>query len=253
MYNSKLVASLKSNGKILREFADTVYIPYNSEYSILLKNLNTVRALVNVYVDGTDVTPNGLVIMAGQEVDLQRSLVNGNLQEGNRFKFIERTSSVENHRGIGLEDGLIRIVFRFEKIAQYNPNMLFGNYYTTDTYSRTLLADTRTVLCNAPASGITSIAHTGGAEMSATSAQANNVGITVPGSVSNQSFQTAQWFATEETPHTIILKVLGETPSNRPVTAPVTVKSRPTCITCGRKNKANSKFCSECGTGLEIV
>ena len=60
MYQSKLVASLKANGKVLREFKDKVYVPFASEYSILLKNLNTVRAEVHVYIDGEDQTPDGL-------------------------------------------------------------------------------------------------------------------------------------------------------------------------------------------------
>ena len=58
MYNQKLVASLKANGKILREFKDTVYIPFGSEYSFLIKNLNTTRALVNIFIDGEDVILN---------------------------------------------------------------------------------------------------------------------------------------------------------------------------------------------------
>jgi hypothetical protein len=116
MYESKLVASLKANGKILREFKDTVYIPFGSEYSFLLKNLNTTRALVNVFIDGEDMTPGGLVLNAGQEVDLERSIKGNNLTEGNRFKFIERTSAIENGpRGVKLEDGLVRIEFQFEK------------------------------------------------------------------------------------------------------------------------------------------
>jgi hypothetical protein len=53
MYSNKLVASIKSNGKILREFNDKVYVPFGTEYSILIKNLNTVRASVNIFVDGT--------------------------------------------------------------------------------------------------------------------------------------------------------------------------------------------------------
>jgi hypothetical protein len=87
MYANKLVASLKANGKILREFKDTVYIPFGSEYSFLLKNLNTKRALVNVFIDGEDMTPGGLVINAGQEIDLERSIKNGNLKEGNKYLF----------------------------------------------------------------------------------------------------------------------------------------------------------------------
>ena len=88
MYNQKLVASIKANRKILREFKDTVYVPFASEYSILLKNLNTVRAVVNVYIDGENQTPSGLVLNAGQEIDFERSLKNGSLTEGNKFKFI---------------------------------------------------------------------------------------------------------------------------------------------------------------------
>ena len=57
MYNQKLVASIKANGKILREFKDQVYVPFSSEYSVLLKNINTVRAIVNVFIDGTNVVP----------------------------------------------------------------------------------------------------------------------------------------------------------------------------------------------------
>ena len=115
MYNQKLVASIKVKGKILREFKDTVYIPFGSEYSILLKNLNTVRAVVNVFIDGENAVPGGLVIDPGRSVDLERWIKNGNLTEGNRFKFIERTAAVEEGpRGIKEEDGLIRVEYQFE-------------------------------------------------------------------------------------------------------------------------------------------
>jgi rRNA maturation endonuclease Nob1 len=52
--------------------------------------------------------------------------------------------------------------------------------------------------------------------------------------------------------HTIVLKLLGETPDNKPVSKPVTVKAKPKCTTCGKMNKAHAKFCVECGTALEI-
>lgn len=115
MYSNKMVASLKANGKILREFKDTVYVPFGQEYSFLLKNLHTQRAVVNIFIDGENVVESGLVINAGQEVNLERYIKNGNLTEGNRFKFIERTAAIEDGpRGIKLEDGLIRIEFQYE-------------------------------------------------------------------------------------------------------------------------------------------
>ena len=130
MYGNQLAAAIKVNGKVLREFKDTVYIPFNQEYSILVKNLNTQRAVVNIYIDGDNVVPGGLVLNSGQEVDLERSIKNGNLNEGNRFKFIERTDKIENHRGIKLEDGIVRIEYQFEQYyarPSINWNTEYGN------------------------------------------------------------------------------------------------------------------------------
>ena len=80
----------------------------------------------------------------------------------------------------------------------------------------------------------------------------NDVGITVPGSKSEQKFSTVTMGAMEAAKHTIVLKLLGETPNNKPVLEPVTVKAKPKCVTCGTQNKAHAKFCSKCGTALEI-
>ena len=83
-------------------------------------------------------------------------------------------------------------------------------------------------------------------------APANDVGITVPGSKSTQKFTETTMNALEAEKHTIVIKLLGETPDNKPVVKPVTVKAKPKCVTCGHNNKATAKFCSECGTALEI-
>jgi len=273
MYNSKLVASIKANGKVLREFKDTVYIPFGSEYSILLKNLNTVRALINIYIDGDNVVPGGLVLNAGQEVDLQRAIRNGNLSEGNRFKFIERTSNIEDHRGIKLEDGLIRVEYQFEKVYPKQPNLTWTqtpaqpyNGYPTWTVNNSVLrgsaADATpsymhgTVTCSDMSYAATNMAV--GATLSASAATSLNTapqsetGITVPGSKSDQKFVTASWFATETEKHNIILKLLGETEDNKAIREPITVKHKQKCNTCGHTNKATAKYCGECGTALEI-
>ena len=258
MYESKLVASLKANGKILREHKDTVYIPFGSEYSFLIKNLNTKRALVNIYIDGDNVVPDGLVVNAGQEINLERWIKNGNLKEGNRFKFIERTSDIEAHRGIKLEDGLVRIEFQFEL---YDMNQFFVN---NQIYGKGLTRGIGDVTYGVPqgtgsatyssVSGASWISASG-ASLNTTniSAQAaNDVGITVPGSKSTQSFTTTTMGVMEAEKHNIVLKLLGETPGNRPVLQPVTVKMKPKCVTCGTTNKATAKFCNKCGTALEI-
>ncbi|KKL69186.1 hypothetical protein LCGC14_2117450, partial [marine sediment metagenome] len=81
----------------------------------------------------------------------------------------------------------------------------------------------------------------------------NDAGITVPGSISNQKFVDAGWFPVETETHVVVLKILGETRDNVQVRKPVTVKAKPTCETCGRTNQATAKFCTECGTSLQIV
>ena len=244
MYESKLAAAIKVNGKVLREFKDTVYIPFASEYSILLKNLNTTRAVVNVFIDGEDMVPGGIVLNAGQECDLERSVKNGNLNEGNKFKFIERTGSVERYRGVKLEDGLVRVEFQFEQPVRpisWNTSQISGSIYPQGGILRGL---------NDVHYGTTCSVNSFSA--SATSATmdsfVNDVGITVPGSKSDQKFSATYVGALESTKHSMVFKILG----GEAVKEAVTVKHKPKCVTCGKQNKALAKFCQECGTALEI-
>jgi len=295
MYQSKLVASLKANGKILREFKDTVYIPFGSEYSFLIKNLHTQRACVNIFIDGEDVVEGGLVVNAGQEVNLERYVKNGNLTAGNKFKFIERTGAVEEHRGIKLEDGLVRIEFQYEKYTpplvttkwvpghyEYDTSLtrgLFNNPMyggmtgisnsTGDRFSVTASGASYSTNVNGQMRGVDfskgeSVKATAAAAINKVAPQSsevhdgmatcdwNDVGITVPGSKSDQRFTHITMGAMEIEKHSIVLKLLGETPDNKPVLQPVTVERKPECVTCGKKNKATAKFCAECGTALEI-
>ena len=291
MYQSKLVASLKANGKILREFKDTVYIPFGSEYSILLKNLHTARAVVNVYIDGDNMVPGGLVLDPGREVELERSIKNRNLTEGNRFKFIERTGNIEEHRGIKLEDGLVRIEFQYEQprpVVNINNNFLYyppgvrglwnDNMYggstgisgsTGDRFSVTASGASYSTNVGGVMRGVDfskgeSVKATAASAINQIAPQSNEMhdgmatcdwcdtGITVPGSKSEQRFQETTVGILETEKHNIVLRLLGDLGDNKPVIQAVTVKHKPKCVTCGKQNKANAKFCTECGTALEI-
>jgi hypothetical protein len=134
MYKNNLTAAIKVKGKVLRENKDEVSLPFGSEYTVAIRNLNSVRALVKVSVDGTDATDgNWLIIPANSSIELERFIRNSNFNSGNRFKFIERTAAVENGpRGIKAEDGLIRIEYKFEipqtVYATYNPSYTYATY-----------------------------------------------------------------------------------------------------------------------------
>ena len=289
MYNNKLAVALKANGKVLREQKDTVYVPFGTEYTIFIKNLNTVRASVTIEVDGQDATENvSLIINPKEELELTRFIKNGNLTTGNRFKFIERTVNIEQHRGVGVEDGLIRIEFEFEQERQQMVTLTnskpwwdqkigtpwYGRedkfYYVDPTYSTCDAAISKgalrsaslahgelmnSVTCNAVAFSANATSPTMGMATAACAAPQsfNDAGITVPGSVSDQKFSTVYGFIGDGVKHAIVLKLLGENPEGQVIQQPITVKAKPKCVTCGKVNKATAKFCSECGTSLTIV
>jgi len=297
MHKDKLVVVIKNGGKVLREFEDTVYVPFGTEYSIFFKNLNNVRALANITVDGKSATDGvNLVIPANGSVNLERFIKNGNLHAGNKFKFIERTAGVEKHRGVEAEDGLIRVEYRFEKVYPkweykptpwvaprskewweyqgevkckgFNPTMDTYTYNSSDAAGQNYLDGdggnmemSRSFTASASAAPVNTALNTGYATprnkiMKSAAPRkevTNDVGITAPGAVSNQSFYVADWFATETESHVIVLKLLGETEKGTIVSRPITVHAKPKCTSCGKTNKAIARFCTECGTGLELV
>jgi len=233
VYLNKFVVAVKVNGKILRETDNTVSLPFGSEYSIFVKNLDSQRALANVSVDGKEAI-SGLILPAYGGVDLERFVKDW--QTGNRFKFIERTGAVEAHRGIGAEDGLIRVEFCAERVFLVSAG------------------PARRSMSSRPIPGMNSSREVERGEVCAATADCafNDQGITVPGSQSNQRFVVGEYFPTEAHSDVLILKLRG-TVGNQPIQEPVTVSHKPKCVTCGRTNKAESKFCCQCGTALLII
>jgi len=269
MYNNKLAVAIKCAGRVLRESNELVNLPFGSEYSIFVKNLNSVRASVKVSVDGEDVGGGrSFVVNANDSVDIERFIRNGNLDEGNRLKFIERTGSVEQHRGIGVEDGLIRVEFQYEKPVPiwfnephiYRDPPPFGGDLNFDSTNGNHLKGMSRGICDSNQAFYSANIATPAAAASCdfmdnsleSSEQSNDAGITVPGSVSDQHFNEIAAFPLESETHVIVLKLLGQTENNK-VTKPVTVKTKQKCVTCGRTNKVNAKFCTNCGTALTIV
>lgn len=287
MYSNRFVCSVKVNGSILRENAGVVTLPFGAEYGLLLKNLNSRRAMVKVTVDGKDATEGmRLILPVNGSLELERYIRNGNLNSGNRFKFVERTAAVEAHRGIQENDGLIRCEFWAEREKQETVETIVRRHYI-DEYEPWYIPrppiypkrprphpwwDDGIRFTSSTRSGSRiPMGRTGGPSASSRRLSAtpkrslgpsgqtrggfrsfNDAGITVPGSVSNQQFQSASGFALETNSTVIVLQLRGEV-GGKVVAAPVTVKSKPTCSTCGKANKAGMKFCGECGTALDLV
>ena len=286
-YRTGLVACIKARGKILREQQDQVFLPFGSEYSVLIKNLKSLRVMVRVSIDGTDATDGtSLIVAPNSSIELERFIRAGNLERGNRFKFIERTGEIEEHRGVRPDDGIVRIEWWTERpqpVIHYQPRIHYydEHVYMTAGAQESLTGGMQTTSGNAfgslaqseaafaltggmqttsgnAASGGTSysrIASTGAGQNAA--ATINSLsgslppGITVPGSESHQQFWHSASFPTEDQSEVLILRLCGER-DGMVIEQPVTVKTKTACSTCGKTNEALAKFCSVCGTALEL-
>ena len=296
MYKNRFAVAIKHNGKILRETKDLVHLPFGSEFSVLVKNLNSKRAKFTLHIDGTDVLEGEEIIVNGNsEIEMKRFIRNGNMNEGNAFKFIERTAAIEDSpRGIKVDDGMVRVEFWFEQDqAEIKINDIYWNKYNYRDYypSPTIFGplwnsygtgigingasgsfgDTQYTSGNVPSGsilrGMVNQVSTQNATFSATSAStatsnqifadkgeipANDAGITVAGSKVEQKFVPVYGFKSELNSHVIIIRLAGMIGTVE-VTAPITVATKQKCGTCGKVNKATSRFCSGCGTALELL
>ena len=116
MYKNNLVTAISCEDKFLHETKDgEVFLPFQTEYSIFIKNKNTRKALISVYIDGKDVlNGNKLILNSQDSINLER-FVTEDLDKGNKFKFIKKTEAIINHRGNFPEDSLVELRFKFEK------------------------------------------------------------------------------------------------------------------------------------------
>lgn len=280
MYHNKMVVCIKHNGKILRENKDLVNLPFGSEFTVLVKNLSSRRAQFSLHIDGVDVlSGTKILVNPNSETEIKRFMNTTNSSEGNAFKFIERTESIENGpRGIRADDGIVRVEYWYEKEQPIYRDTVYRTwyerhpwkdvYYTDKFYAHDQLARDKTLIGHpqsvsstdanlrneiktAFASGVSVSAQ--GVVTASTSAESYSApGITVPGSKVKQEFSAIYGFAPEAHSDTIILRLSGYR-GEKPVEVAVTTKTKQKCITCGKVNKSTAKFCSDCGTALEII
>ena len=258
VYKKEFIAVVKCGGKILREIGDAVQIPFGSEYTLLLKNKSSRKAVVDVEIDGQDVL-NGrqLIVEPNSDVELE-GFLRDNVAR-NKFRFIQKTDKIVEHRGDRVDDGLIRVEFRYEKAVveqtitktYWEPQPCF---YPTYPYRRrrndgeywwgsdTTIGST---LFNSTTDTIKGM---GVVNCSYSANVAQDEGITVKGSEVNQSFNSGHTKELSDNSEVIILRLLG-VKGDKVVTKPLTVVDRQVCETCGTKSKG-AKFCDNCGTAL---
>ena len=275
-YKDHFVVEVKCNGKFLRVKDGAVYLPFGSEYTLLLKNLNSKKASVIVHIDGQDVLDFSSLIIDGNSQAELKGFLSGTTAR-NKFKFIHKTKEIQEHRGDKADDGIIRVEFAFEKPKpktiihdhehhhhHHDPNYWWPDTYTYNANVSKLMGDSNYSSRNSDKTPIDN-QYSMTANMSQAVARGTEVdslgvetlgtplddeGITVKGSECNQSFRYGSIGEVEQSEVIIIqLKGLGQTGTT--VEKPVTVKTKLNCPTCGTKSKSSFKFCPNCGTFLE--
>jgi hypothetical protein len=256
-YKDRFVAEIKSDGKILRIKDDTVYLPFGSEYSLLLKNLNTQRVSVKIEIDGQDVLDNQSLIINPTETTELMGFLRG-ATATNRFKFIQKTKQIQEYRGDRIDDGLVRVEFAFEKPWEpwivntikevhhyYNPPFTY-TYHQTPDWS---------YISNQSSGDMRSFP----GEVTAYNCSVDNLGIgepqqdegiTVKGQQIKQNFRYAS-IGNLEDPEVIIIRLRGAISHGVRVSEPITIQTKLTCSSCGTKSKSSAKYCHNCGTFLE--
>ena len=110
MHKNNFLVHIKCNKKLLKENSDIVQIPFDSNYSIVMKNMDSRRCIVSIQIDGKSIG-NDLVLNGNQLLNLKRFIENND--SGNKFKFVKKES--ESTKSLDIDQGFIRIEVKWEK------------------------------------------------------------------------------------------------------------------------------------------
>jgi expansin (peptidoglycan-binding protein) len=268
-----MVVNVKINDRTVEEKDGKVVIPFNSEYSLLLKNRNDRKAVARVYIDGDEVTEKGrLIIDANSSVNLERYI--DDVERGRRFKFVPLSNNKVSDKG-NSEKGCIEVRFQLvkpvvnnvivheEHIYHHRPHWPIrynGPFYVD--YDYPLFGGT--VFCNSVSKGLssgtlntsgnsnftsfaTSIAGAGEIKTHDDAfIQDNHLveekGATIKGSNSSQKFSFAYIGELESNEIVIRFQLVGTTDSNI-----ISKYCKKHCPSCGKAYGVNDAFCSVCG------
>lgn len=271
MFKNSFAVAIKHNGQVLSENKESVFLPFGSEYSISLKNLNSLTAFVKIFIDGKEVTP-----LRGIEMDPKQSFdINRFYDKNNSFKFIELTEEIKKQRGSDLEDSLVRVEVRFDEAESLFDKMnrlekttigpsigrdiSFPEPYIVDGGPGSLFPPGGLVPQPSICDSIRYQAKdfTGDMTTAATATFASNGdnarGITVSGSPAQEAYPGKESYSKQMrslSSETIFNFLLTGFQDNQVIDTAVTNKSKKICPTCGKKYKYKYNYCPMDGTYL---
>ena len=246
-YRKNFVVAIKHRGRILREIDEVVTLPFGAEYSVLLKNKDSRRAVATIEIDGQDVVnKKRLIVEPNDTVELKGFMKGSTVR--NKFRFIKKTKQISKYRGDRIDDGLVRVEFWFEK-RQREPEVVYwDNTPSFPTHQH-----------------IYNVGYNVGASPTATYKSSNTTitsnvladtklcsdGITVKGAPTKQDFNNGYTRELEHNSTVITLKLRGANKGNKKVVKKaISVKTKIKCDTCGKSSKSSASDCSRCSTYL---
>ena len=266
MYEDRFVVVVEQGGRVLREIGDTVTIPFGSDYGLRLKNLNSRRAVAKVTIDGEDVLGgNEVVVGPNAELALQ-GFMSADGRVRRKFRFTRKTAEVVEHRGDRLDDGMVRVEFRYEQPKPRVEETIHFHYdsypwfrpwphYPNTWYGNPTIWNT-VIGSSATSKMSCCLADNSSGNVLRASCLADNStpladeGIPVKGGRTAQDFSSVHVGKLEEEARVIVIRLKGTTDKGGQVRQAVTTRQKLQCPTCGRKSKSSAEYCPGCGTAL---
>ena len=260
VFKNDFIVAIKCGGKILREDGEYVTLPFGSEYSILLKNLNSRNAVISIEIDGQDVLYNDkLIVNSNSDIELD-GFKKGN-KVTNRFKFIQKTDEISEHRGDRVDDGYIRVEVTYEEPQTYTtwswslypyyiyPYPYYQYPYPYDvTCYNTGTGNTGNTGNNPKVSSDTT--YFNNTQCTLTCNSCSDQGITVKGNDDSEQKFVDGYVGNLENNSSVIIVRLRGTCRKQKVKKPLFVSSKLKCENCGQIMDSGAKFCRRCGTCL---
>ncbi len=252
MHSNKFVSSIKVNGKVMREHKDTIYLPFGSDFSIFLKNLNSRKAQVKISIDGDDILDgHALLVDPHSDLELKRWMISGSDSKGPKLKFVEKTDEIREIRDERSMDGIVEITYQYEKHT--NP---FLDYYKNKPTIRTWDENNP---YNAPYGPIfgSQTGIDGGvlncsvpSYVSQVESPQNDDGLTIMGEDIKQQFQEGYIGALDSEVNVMCFNLKGDINQEK-IKKPITVKTLKECFKCSKTNAWDANFCSVCGSNIK--
>jgi hypothetical protein len=274
MYNSGFVVSTKINGRTVEEKDGKVVIPFDSEYSLMLKNRNDRKAVARVYIDGEEATEKGrLILDANASINLERFI--DDMDKGRKFKFVPISDRRVNDKGDS-EKGFIEVRFQLVKPVVNNvivheehiyhhprrdwyhdwspfyPYKWNQPYFVDTTFQSATLGSSMTLNASA-CNSVNSVSSFACTTSPTSSIQhdayikdnhlVEEAGATVKGSNSSQKFSYSYIGELESTEIVIRFQLVGTKDEK---IADQYLKTH--CTKCGKKYDVNDNYCAKCGT-----